>query len=1394
MSDVKLVKVDNWGIYFLQRLKHFFNRTDYCDLTLQFQDNAQLKVHRLVLSACTEYFELLERTCEMYEDCLVMPDDLQADVVVPIVNFMYTGQLEFRTDLLDRLCQTSEIMNMPVLTKLLNSHRPKQHVKKHAPVQSYPIKHAASKEKEIMPILRENSLASAMLAKGESLANKRSYSKAFSGEKSVAFKESKQYEGHSKKAEAVTNKHIVYKPPSPIPFEHAESFERNKTINKKPVLADPRPTRYELPEELDTENVFESSFSSISYTSQPLMVHPETQKKYSKRPRLVGESSSKKFNMQSGTSTMDIVECKRVSKDHVDNIFEDTVTDGISMDPLGVNDMFQPFVKVEQTKDSSQLFDQILDQSEDVAKVSIETPKNKKTNVPNLDHAKIISEVLKKYPHLVKSNKNIKLKILNTPNKTTKKQKVPQPIPEKPVVLKMEPADQDYTYEADVLDSKQAARLIALGAENIDGPWICLICGTPGRALQFTSYFKYRRHLVEVHNEKPVLTICEYCGHKLNKRNYLLHHMYTKHGIEPPPQYHFPKCPYPDCEYIGLSEALLTKHKISHGDGKNYRNYVALTEAVVKSRIAAERNRSFQCYVCSASFKNSNQLLAHIQATDHKFKKPNLQCIYCNKTFLRESNLYAHLQIHHKSDITRDGLVEDSDDESQPQSKVEKPVVREIKCETPVNDYEEVNIQYQIQQRPDGIHVLTKKHNESSPQNIKHKILNSGFSTSVDVQQKPKPPIYHEFMQATNISNQTETPHEIIMIDNAEYIMKGNKLIRTNKKPKEPTGEFILPDMVSLKPNLAQKVQTVTLPLEYSNISNSTNIQDNVQTNEINSNLGQPISIYVSNEEEYKALMSANHPIIFDADDTNKSLTVLTTPHGETLETTTIDLDNAQSNEMMVIQDGFPLNVSQAISTENQNIVVVYSNQVDQNKGYQLLSTQLDPQFVNSSAIITQNFETVTTSTPVMSAHVLGAQIDENWQANTIPQNLNEKPIENPAETVIQQTIPCSEVEMTNGMEQNIEMVDLPEVELTRNKEDPSQMTVNEDIVTSQVIEEPSTEQVETTEQVITDNISTENLSYMSVDEGIPSEEIVEETINTGNAAELPQSETNITDHEDPPINEDVLQTEAQEIIEQDVSSQNMETDNLQSQTYTPEPEENIDESIQETSELVEEAIASEPVSDHDQNQIGTTEKDQPINVPTAMVTDEATVEKIQSLASEWSEEDSETTTHDITIDTTNKVAPEPAPEIEESIENIQQEVDQFSEAESVPIITDDNITTEIVAEHNTVMTEDETELDESNNEEHKDFTEETGAPTTKIKSLLNDWEDNDQEEGTDENDSVEKKPAEVTENAPVSIVDPSKENASTEVENPEQKLAPPQDKIKSLVSDWDEEEEEDNK
>lgn len=123
MVEVKSVKVDNWGVFFLQKLQNFFNKTDYCDLTLQFKDNSQLKVHRLVLSACTDFFNVLEARYNVVDDTLVMPKDLQADVVVPIVNFMYTGTLEFEVNMYARLLKTAKDMNMTVLLKLLEAHK-----------------------------------------------------------------------------------------------------------------------------------------------------------------------------------------------------------------------------------------------------------------------------------------------------------------------------------------------------------------------------------------------------------------------------------------------------------------------------------------------------------------------------------------------------------------------------------------------------------------------------------------------------------------------------------------------------------------------------------------------------------------------------------------------------------------------------------------------------------------------------------------------------------------------------------------------------------------------------------------------------------------------------------------------------------------------------------------------------------------------------------------------------------------------------------------------------------------------------------------------------------------------------------------------------------------------
>ncbi|KAI8434102.1 hypothetical protein MSG28_012246 [Choristoneura fumiferana] len=1313
MSDLKQVKVDNWGIYFLQRLKHFFNRTDYCDLTLQFQDNAQLKVHRLVLSACTEYFELLERTCEMYEDCLVMPDDLQADVVVPIVNFMYTGQLEFKVELLEKLYQTSEIMNMPVLSKLLDAQRQQVQVIKPPPIHSYGgikqyAKGATSKQKAPVP---------------STSSSKRSFSKAFESEV-VREKQSIRH------ASTSNSNNGGYLAPSPM------HVENHYPVKKSLAKGEPRPTRYELPEELDTDNIYESSFTDISYTSAPLMVHPETTKRYSsKRGQYNAPSSSKRFSQ--GPSTVEIVECRKVSKE--ENLYEED-----SM--LDDTDMFGRDLLAPEPvhKNTNQLFDQILDTNTG-PKVTIEAKNSKQAS--KLDHAKIISEVLKKYPHLVKSNKNIKLKLLDTPNsKPTKKRPItPQSLPKEEVKIKSEP---DYTYETEVLDSVKAAKLIAMGADNVNGPWICLICGTPGRALHFTSYYKFRRHLVEVHNEKPVSNMCEYCGLKSMKRNYLLHHQYTKHGKKPPPQYHFPKCNL--CNYVALNEGFLVKHKISHAETKNFR-----------------------CNVCAAAFNSSSMLLMHIQNTGHKYsaeKKTNLQCVYCLKVFLRESNLYAHLKTNHKLEAKTDCIIDDSDEERQEEEPIRRVDRKPYKFEIPVSYDQESDeeVPYINPHKP----VVTEKPRRhrvvtSTP---RQKILNSGFSAPIPTtspaqppQKKPNPqPIHNQYLKDESMELSNSGQDEIIMIGDTEYIMRDNQLIPKNSKILE-NDQYILSDM--MHPDVDQTLNTLTADstLEFSNIHHQDISEPDIKLNK-KPVMNQPIQIVVSNEDEYKALMSSNHSIIFDDSDTNKRLTVLAGPHESTLDGTTIDLDNTQSNEMMIIQDDYPLNVSEAVSADNSNIVVVYSHPVgDQTKPYQLITSQAlgGAQFVSTSAVLTRNYNAVTTSAAIVNTQIMD---HGNWHDN-IGHNIDSQQIQVPQESDLQVLTNVEEVVMApteNEIQDKLE--ELPEVHMLP--------VVQKD----DIPQEPQIEHMEETLIQHNDHVD------------IPAVENTVEEVRDAPTMPIEEQQTSV------PVQSiedmDTITMESEEPAAITLQAENNDaTVQMQTQEQvSAEGEEKYDEILEEP-EVEEETTKNVTASETEdlQNQKFTQpEEEMRVQEP---VEDNAhsfapSKEQIQNLTSEWSEDDDEIAheRENILIDNIEKPsdvenAENNSVELEESIENIQQEMEkQMTQIVAIEAI--EECGSPIQEEMNTAQ------------ELHENSPDDAVPPCPeKISSLLNDWDENDSQEGNgNENAEGTLETADNTEDGE-NGASAEADEASVEKDVPKK-----DDKIKSLVSDWDDEEEEGNK
>lgn len=238
----------------------------------------------------------------------------------------------------------------------------------------------------------------------------------------------------------------------------------------------------------------------------------------------------------------------------------------------------------------------------------------------NVNHAKIISEVLKKYPHLVKNNKNIKLKIMQRGNQQTITAPMlsPPPPPVATVKAKIEPPGNSAQPKAPKkIDSKTMHALIALGAENVTGPWLCLKCGVNGRPISIPSYKGFRRHLINSHKERIDPLICEHCGQRTSKRAELFHHMLVQHNVKLPLGVRLPKCT--DCKYFAIDGMDLKKHR----------------DEEHKKVVSVEKLN-----------------------THH--------CIYCNKTFSNEIRVYEHMRANHRQRACDDGVM-DFDEEDMDQ-------------------------------------------------------------------------------------------------------------------------------------------------------------------------------------------------------------------------------------------------------------------------------------------------------------------------------------------------------------------------------------------------------------------------------------------------------------------------------------------------------------------------------------------------------------------------------------------------------------------------------------------------------------------------------------------------------------------------------------------------------
>lgn len=693
----------------------------------------------------------------MVEDILIMPNDLQADVIVPIVNFMYTGTLEFHYNMYEKLLKTSREMNMTVLSKLLEAHRQTS---------------ATTIVKSNQPVLLNKNAAGV-----------RSQPKVF-------YQKPAPTNVFYKQGQTIIKQVSPSKPNIPEPIQIVTRFQPDKNNS--------RPSRFTVPDEIVPDT--DGSFESISYESKPLSTASQLKREDENSPF---ESLRRGYTNNKRVASTSSSQSPPTKKPNLDDIKAEAEAqrqrNEISGDVEDVDDNAS-----DPDYDADQYFEEENDDSEDEANKSFKNSQSgvvKQTTTKqitvndcsggNLDHAKILGEVLKKYPNLVKNPKNIKLKIMQKPSHPNSQQttaivrvvKQENSTPSKPGVITRQAGP--LMTQPKKIDAKTMHELIRMGPENMKGPWLCLDCGSGGRPISIPTYKKFRAHLINIHKQKIDPRICEHCGLKPAKRIELIQHQLLAHNINPPADVPLFRCTTKSCTFVAQKEDMLMKHK-------------------------REIHKEFQ-----------------------------QKCKYCSKVFNKEFLLTAHMRAVHRHMAKTDGTMEFSEDEEyeplrKPKieilSNIEIPVSESISFEVdevvaqPSSEAEAlsniatgittsislvdnaaVDDQFNIEQQLAQVHGEYDDNKKDNSGMITKLVTEDGTELELTTEQK------EEIMQQLHSQGATLSDNVVMVLDQAQMntVDSNNIMVMYSDSQDTQTSDAVVASVAPIKPEDLEKAVVV---------------------------------------------------------------------------------------------------------------------------------------------------------------------------------------------------------------------------------------------------------------------------------------------------------------------------------------------------------------------------------------------------------------------------------------------------------------------------------------------------------------------------------------------------------------------------------------------------------
>lgn len=537
-----------------------------------------------------------------------MPRDLQADVVVPIVNFMYTGTLEFEIRMYERLLKTARDMKMSVLLKLLEAHR-----------RAIPPKPA--------PIVLNRGVAGRPAMRGGGYVPPstrgrppgRPPGSSYFGAKTISVTADHLEESSSdfERLRRAGNEN----PTGKRPFTSVS----NRSISppqKKPNLQDVKEyteaarLRHQLNDDgddgvvgdYDVDDTYsQSSGDNEETTPRQSMSLLSNNSLSQKSPRV-----SLDANTTTATVTLQEVPGKKI--DHAQIISEvmkkyphllkshKNIKLKITQKAPQAGGLMEVQINAEASPSSTAAAKGLGAATTPVGRALLASKQQMQQQQTASGSGRGGKTVLGGRS-LVATGKST-----NTAFSIIKSVSASAPAP----VAAPSPAP-----KGNRIDSRTMHRLISMGAENMEGPWLCLRCGVDGKPIGIPTYRAFRKHLINTHNEKINSRLCEHCGFKSANGQELYHHLQVKHNVMPPKGVAYPVCK--TCKYVAIDKTALTQHEQEHGHGPQI---IAVTRskavAAAPAPVTPPQNVSvdkgsgdFECPECGRAFTTRKAMSMH---------------------------------------------------------------------------------------------------------------------------------------------------------------------------------------------------------------------------------------------------------------------------------------------------------------------------------------------------------------------------------------------------------------------------------------------------------------------------------------------------------------------------------------------------------------------------------------------------------------------------------------------------------------------------------------------------------------------------------------------------------------------------------------------------------------